>query len=250
MVLEEAHSYLGAKGASTASLAVQRIAKEDRKYGFGLMIVSQRPAEIDQTILSQCGTLVALRLSNSVDRGHITSSVSDNLEGLLAALPILRTGEALIVGEAVNLPIRALVSPPAKGRAPDSQDPVVVHADPSDERGAVGGWNAGMPTPDYTKLVRAWRRQSIRALRDDENSQPEIVGEGDIGMDWIAVTSTNVKAVAYEEATSTLFVEFSAGNVYQYFDVPLTVFEEFLSSSSKGAYFNSHLKNKFRYERG
>ena len=250
MVLEEAHSYLGSKGSAPASLAVQRIAKEGRKYGMGLMIVSQRPAEIDQTILSQCGTLIALRLSNTVDRGHITSSVSDNLEGLLAALPILRTGEAIIVGEAVNLPIRALISPPAKGRAPDSQDPVVVYQNPEEDAGGVGGWNAPMPTPDYAKLVYAWRRQSIRALRAENGAEPEEIIEEDISMNWIPVTSSNVKAVAYEEASSTLFVEFTAGNIYQYFDVPATVFEEFLSAGSKGSYFNGNIKNKYRYERG
>jgi DNA helicase HerA-like ATPase len=67
IVLEEAHAYLDQK--QTAAVAVRRIAKEGRKYGIGMMLASQRPAEIDQTILSQCGTLFALRLSNSVDRG-------------------------------------------------------------------------------------------------------------------------------------------------------------------------------------
>ena len=249
VVLEEAHSYLGSATKSPASLAVQRIAKEGRKYGLGLMIVSQRPAEIDQTILSQCGTLIALRLSNSTDRAHITSSVSDNLEGLLSALPILRTGEAIVVGEAVNLPIRALITPPSKDRAPDSQDPVVVNSDPeTDDSGGVGGWNATAPPPDYGKLVYAWRRQSIKETRSDTEDE-ESLGEENKSMNWIQVSSTNVKAVAYDEATSTLSVEFQAGNIYRYFDVPLSIFNELIEASSKGSYFNSSIKNRFRYER-
>ncbi len=105
VVLEEAHTYLHANQLGAAASAVKRIVKEGRKYGIGAMVVSQRPAEVDSTILSQCGTLVALRLTNPTDRSHITGAVSDNLEGLLSALPILRTGEALIVGEGVQLPV-------------------------------------------------------------------------------------------------------------------------------------------------
>jgi len=86
IVLEEAHAYLDPK--QMASVAVRRIAKEGRKYGIGMMLVSQRPAEIDQTILSQCGTIFALRLSSSIDRGHVKSAASDNLEGLFATLPV------------------------------------------------------------------------------------------------------------------------------------------------------------------
>lgn len=68
--MEEAHRYLGRDDASLARDAVQRIVKEGRKFGIGAMIVSQRPSEIDDTILSQCGTLFSLRLSNSADRGQ------------------------------------------------------------------------------------------------------------------------------------------------------------------------------------
>lgn len=242
IVLEEAHSYLGADGKSTASAAVQRIAKEGRKYGLGLMIVSQRPAEIDQTILSQCGTLVALRLSNSTDRGHITSAVSDNLEGLLSALPILRTGEAIVLGEAVSLPIRALVTRPSKDRLPESEDPKLVHPNAGDEEsGGVGGWNASSPPKDYARLVDAWRRQSARALHEDNAEQEE--------MEWISVTSSNVAAIAYEEDQQIMWVEFKAGNRYQYFDVPLAVFEGCRDASSIGSYFNQQIKNAYRYAR-
>jgi len=78
--------------------------KEGRKYGIGAMIISQRPVEIDSTILSQCGSFFAMRLANQQDRSHVTGAVSDNLEGLFSMLPILRTGEAIIVGESVHIP--------------------------------------------------------------------------------------------------------------------------------------------------
>lgn len=126
LVLEEAHVYLGKDHKGPAASAVRRIAKEGRKYGIGAMIVSQRPSEVDDTILSQCGTLFALRMSNPSDRGHVVGTVTDNLQGLLSNLPILRTGEAVIVGEAVHLPMRALIEPPPEDRRPDSADPVIL----------------------------------------------------------------------------------------------------------------------------
>ena len=97
IVLEEAHAYLSRESAGSASAVVRRIAKEGRKYGVGMMLVSQRPAEIDTTILSQCGTLFALRLTNDSYRGHIVSAAADNLKGLFEMLPVLRIGEAGIV---------------------------------------------------------------------------------------------------------------------------------------------------------
>ncbi len=132
LVLEEAHAYLSKENAGTAAASVRRIAKEGRKYGVGMMIVSQRPSEIDSTILSQCGTIFAMRLANDTDRGHIASAASDNLKGLFEMLPILRTGEAIIVGEAVSLPVRTLISPPPPDKRPDSEDPRVVERRDSD----------------------------------------------------------------------------------------------------------------------
>lgn len=168
IVLEEAHAYIGKGMDSPASWAVRRIVKEGRKYGVGAMIVSQRPSEIDPTILSQCGTLVAMRLANSSDRQQVTSTVTDNLLGLMEMLPVLRTGEAVIVGESVNLPLRALIEPPPKDRLPDSNDPLVF-----DDRGP-GGWNRRPEPSDYREVVQAWRRQnstSPRVVAGTENEQ-------------------------------------------------------------------------------
>jgi len=132
---------------------VKKVVREGRKYGVGVMVVSQRPSEIDSTVLSQCGTLFALRLTNSQDRNHITSAATDNLEGLFALLPILRTGEALVVGEAVHIPTRVLVEAPPEGRRPSSEDPLVF------EDRLPGGWNRGREPSDYRDVVEVWRRQ-------------------------------------------------------------------------------------------
>jgi hypothetical protein len=164
LVLEEAHVYLSAQSKSRAATAARRIAKEGRKYGVGLMLVSQRPSEVDSTILSQCGTVVALRLTNDSDRGQVTACASDNLKGLFSMLPVLRTGEALIVGEAVNMPIRAIIDRPPEGRRPDSDDPVVVVPKGADGRRIrSGGWTEPVVNENYRPLVEAWRRQDPTA---------------------------------------------------------------------------------------
>lgn len=155
-VLEEAHTYLNSGNDGAAATAARRIVKEGRKYGLGAMIVSQRPAEIDPTILSQCGTVFAMRLANPTDRSHVTGTVSDNLEGLFSMLPALRTGEAIIVGEAVHLPLRALIDAPALNRRPDSHDPKVY--DPE----GVGGWNRKEQSADYASVLERWRSENPR----------------------------------------------------------------------------------------
>lgn len=169
IVMEEAHIYLNDSFKGMASRTVQRIVKEGRKYGIGAMIVSQRPSEINSTILSQCGTFFALRLANATDRGHITSAMSDNLDGLTGMLPILKTGEAIILGEAVKLPMRTIIDPPPKNRRPDSQDPIVYDEVPGDESQHPGGWGIAMEQlPNFDEVVETWRSQStkISKLKD------------------------------------------------------------------------------------
>jgi uncharacterized protein len=162
LVLEEAHTYLGKEHSGPAATAVRRIAKEGRKYGVGVMVVSQRPSEIDSTILSQCGTIFAMRLANDTDRSQVAGAASDNLKGLFDMLPVLRTGEAIIVGEAVSLPIRTLIDPPAKNRRPDSEDPrVVVRGDANkDGYEGEGGWAVPKQKEDYSIVMTQWRKQS------------------------------------------------------------------------------------------
>ena len=169
IVLEEAHTYLGAQTPGTpskgrAAIAARRIAKEGRKYGVGLMLVSQRPSEIDGTILAQCGTTIALRLTNDSDQAQVAKCASDSLKGLFSTLPILRTGEALIVGEAVNMPIRAIIDQPVEGKRPDSDDPkVVVPKNDKGVRTKSGGWTEQVKDENYKPLVEAWRKQDPQA---------------------------------------------------------------------------------------
>lgn len=158
-VLEEAHAYLNQGNEGAAAQAARRLVKEGRKYGLGAMVVSQRPSEIDSTILSQCGTIFAMRLANTSDRSHVTGAVSDNLEGLFAMLPSLRVGEAIIVGEAVHLPMRTVVDAPARNRRPDSSDPLVY------DTGHPGGWNRRREPDDYQDVLAVWRRQDPRSGR-------------------------------------------------------------------------------------
>jgi len=161
IVMEEAHSYLGDSGNSAASIATQRIVKEGRKYGIGAMIVSQRPAEINSTILSQCGTFFAMRLSNATDRSHVTSALSDNLEGLTSMLPVLRTGEAIILGEAVGLPMRTMIQAPPRNCRPDSQDPLICDEVLPEDSMTPGGWNLqNHMVPDYRHFIETWLQQN------------------------------------------------------------------------------------------
>ena len=178
IVLEEAHAYLGGEGPGNAALGVRRIAKEGRKYGIGVMLVSQRPSEIDATVLSQCGTIFAMRLANRDDRARVEGTASDSLEGLFGVLPTLRTGEALIVGEAVNIPIRADVE--RVQPAPDSADPAVV-VDGNEEEGyaSPGGWNQRRDKADYDEVVEVWRRQNPRPDRVVVDANKESGGEDD-----------------------------------------------------------------------
>lgn len=159
IVMEEAHNYLGTNNNNRASSIVRRIVKEGRKYGIGAMIVSQRPSEIDSTILSQCGTTISLRLTNSNDKGIVASSVSDNLSGLVNMLPILKTGESIIVGEAVRMPMRTNISFPPESSRPDSQDPKVAkEGDPKI------GWNKELVVgdEDFLNITKTWRLQKTQ----------------------------------------------------------------------------------------
>ena len=164
LVLEEAHTYLGVGNEGLAAAAAKRVVKEGRKYGLGAMVVSQRPSEIDSTILSQCGTLFAMRLSNNTDRSHVMGTASDNLEGLFGMLPTLRTGEAIIVGEAVNLPLRAIIDPPQEHRRPDSLDPQVFNPEETQ------GWNAKKQEEDYGKILEKWRSEDPRLSVEDSGN--------------------------------------------------------------------------------
>lgn len=152
IVYEEAHSYLprGTGPRFIQGYAVnsaKKIFREGRKYGIGAIVVSQRPSELDETILSQCGTFIALRLSNSDDQGRVRSVIPDSLTGIVDLLPALRTGEAIVLGEAVQIPSRIrfpLIEP-----RPKSDDP-----EPSKQ------WrDKKLKNHPFNKVTTIWRNQ-------------------------------------------------------------------------------------------
>ena len=111
LVCDEAHLYLPKKdGKNPAEQRAienfEKIAKEGRKYGVALLVISQRPADVSSTILSQCNNVIALRLTNGEDQSTVRRLMPESLEGLMDTLPILDIGEALVVGDAVLLPSR------------------------------------------------------------------------------------------------------------------------------------------------
>ena len=116
MFCDEAHLYLPEKtGSSVEDVGLhnfERIAKEGRKYGIGLVVISQRPAEVNRTILSQSNNFVAMRLTNAEDQSVIKRLLPDSMGGFSELLPILDIGEALVVGDASLLPSRIRISVP------------------------------------------------------------------------------------------------------------------------------------------
>ena len=146
IVLEEAHRFIGqsvAETAGAAKFATERIAREGRKYGLGLILVSQRPAELSETVLSQCGTFLSMRLTNPGDQSRVKSALPDTVANLADALPALRTGEALITGEAIALPTRVLI---------DRPNPEPSAADPS-----IKTWAGDGLENDVETAVSYWR---------------------------------------------------------------------------------------------
>jgi DNA helicase HerA-like ATPase len=151
LAYEEAHSYLNKNDESNYSKqAVEQIFKEGRKFGLGALVISQRPSEISETILAQVGTYIALRLTNSGDQGIVKSSAPDNLNTLIDLLPALRTGEAIIVGEAIKIPSRVRVR--LNNPRPTSEDPKLVAA-----------WKNAFPEgpDDYKNVVTRIRQQKL-----------------------------------------------------------------------------------------
>jgi hypothetical protein len=152
LVCDEAHMYLSNKEGKNpveqrAIENFEKIAKEGRKYGVALLIVSQRPSDVSTTILSQCNNIVALRLTNGDDQATVRKLMPESLEGLMDTLPILDIGEALVVGDAVLLPSRIRIHPP-------KEKPLSATIDFWDE------WAKKPDTPDFVKAVENMRRQN------------------------------------------------------------------------------------------
>ncbi|MBM3313134.1 ATP-binding protein [candidate division WOR-3 bacterium] len=147
LVYEEAHNYVPSRAEyrlQAAKAAIERITKEGRKYGIGTIVVSQRPKELSETVLSQCNSFIAMRLTNPDDQAYVRRLVPDSLSGLLNMLPSLRTGEALILGDCVAMPTRAMIDCPK----PKPKSSGVEFAK---------WWTCGVKDLDIARVVKRWR---------------------------------------------------------------------------------------------
>jgi len=158
IVLDEAHRFVPEGDDTSAHRTLSIIAKEGRKYGTGLMLVTQRPSEIDTAVLSQCGSLVALRLTNSADRAKVAAAVPDDLGGLVEQLPSLRTGEGIFLGEVMPIPSRVRVRKAKK--KPIGDDPKLPEVWQTPERPDVAL---------YSRALANWRAQSTSVEINNEN---------------------------------------------------------------------------------
>ena len=117
-VCDEAHIYMSndmssMRLAERKSLEIfEKISKEGRKYGIALLIVSQRPAELNTTIISQCNNIISLKIANDRDKRAVASMLTDSLVGLVDSLPNLDVGECVVVGDAIKLPVKILLDKP------------------------------------------------------------------------------------------------------------------------------------------
>jgi len=162
VVLDEAHRFVPEGDETSAHRTLSMIAKEGRKYGTGLMLVTQRPSEIDSGVLSQCGSLIALRITNAADRAKVGSAVPDDLGGLVEQLPSLRTGEGIFLGELMPIPSRVRVRK-AKQK-PVGDDPKLPDL-----------WQVTV-RPDgvlYSHALSNWRNQSTSAETDYNEDEEE-----------------------------------------------------------------------------
>ncbi|WP_245936815.1 ATP-binding protein [Undibacterium pigrum] len=123
LVYEEAHKYVPNSDLlkyRSSKQSIERIAKEGRKYGVTLLLASQRPSEISETIFSQCNNFIAMRLTNPVDQGYVKKLLPDSLGSLIDKMTSLKQGEALLVGESIVLPSIVQIDPCTT--APSSND--------------------------------------------------------------------------------------------------------------------------------
>ena len=149
LICEEAHAYIPRESESQfagSRRSMERIAKEGRKYGVGLVVVSQRPHEVSETVLAQCGTFICLRITNPNDQGYVRSLVPESEGDLVSVLAGLGRGEALVLGEAVPLPTRLQFEKP---------DPTPN----SDDVDFYDKWTAGPDDLDVDAIVNRWRSQ-------------------------------------------------------------------------------------------
>jgi hypothetical protein len=154
LLCDEAHLYIPQRSMADAADDIsidlfERIAKEGRKYGTSLVVISQRPSEVNKTVLSQCSNFVSMRLTNVDDQNVIKKLLPDSLGGFSEILPTLDTGEALVVGDASLLPSRIRIDKP-------------IHEPNSGTVDFWDEWQDAVPDDRLTQAVDNWRKQSIQ----------------------------------------------------------------------------------------
>jgi uncharacterized protein len=152
LVCEEAHRYVpnerNADGSSVGRI-LSRIAKEGRKYGVSLGLITQRPSDLAEGVLSQCGTIIAMRLNNDRDQAFVRAAMPEGARGFLDAIPALRNRECIICGEGVATPIRVAFDDLEEARRPASADPSFTEL-----------WRkTGGEDAELQRIIKRWRSQ-------------------------------------------------------------------------------------------
>ncbi|OYY68509.1 MAG: ATPase [Sphingomonadales bacterium 28-55-16] len=152
LVCEEAHRYIPSERVSKDSAVrsiLERIAKEGRKYGVSLGLITQRPSDLAEGVLSQCGTIISMRLNNERDQAFVRAAMPEGARGFLDAIPALRNRECIICGEGVSIPIRVALDNLNEEKRPASEDPLFSEL-----------WQeTGGETEILDRVVRRWRAQ-------------------------------------------------------------------------------------------
>lgn len=167
LCFEEAHNYLPRVDRAEkmfARDAVEKVAKEGRKYGVTAMVVTQRPSELSETILSQCNSMVLMRMNNPDDQNYVARVVSDQFRSLISLLPSLKPGEGFVIGDSVLMPMRTLIDMPP--RLPRSGDVDFF-----------GKWSTGGAGGDVEQILERWWRQERGTATPTRAAAPHPPGE-------------------------------------------------------------------------
>lgn len=151
LVCEEAHRYIPASDTEKSVVrdVLSRIAKEGRKYGVSLGLITQRPSDLAEGVLSQCGTIISMRLNNDRDQGYVKAAMPEGARGFLDSIPALRNRECIICGEGVSIPIRVSFDNLEEERRPASEDPSFSEL-----------WNqSGEEDEIVDRVIARWRSQ-------------------------------------------------------------------------------------------
>lgn len=148
---DEAHIYFNDKdpNSEAARLSAERIAKEGRKYGISLTVISQRPREVSPTILSQCNTFLCLRISNPEDQSYVKSLLPDSIRGIVSMFSNLRRGECILLGDSVIMPTRIKIRRP--NPTPNSDDTSFYKE-----------WHLPYKAIEFAPVLDAWRKQQVK----------------------------------------------------------------------------------------